>query len=454
MGKNSFILGIICCAFSLQGNRLITNIVVEGQRITFKVHETLKKRYLHDHLFVEYDNSISIDKIPPSLLTIPLVLHMFPVIWASGDTYYIDELDYDLYYSLRKLKKLYKQWYPKTQWKGRLIPKKVIATPAVMSKINEKLQTAVLFDGGLDAWVTSLRLRNKRQLLIAVADVGDESEHSQSKPKRALTSFAQKSSADWCDVSLVSTNGSIFLNTEVLNTLSPEISSWYEATLGSIGKLGASIPLLYTKGYPTLHIASCYKGGVPHKCIDYANYAGLNCISENEHSFLEKLSFLIQESESNKDIQKCFIAECNRQGNIACGTCGSCLAIYLGLYALDKNPQDYGYNISSSHLKERAQEFFSGPFLFDREAENFRQIQKIIMQKISQGNNVVKDLGWIREVSIELSPYASASYAPVPVTINTISPVTKNQTDREKNFESSSSKLFSLIKGFLTYCFG
>ena len=60
------------------------------------------------------------------MATIPFVMCTIPFIWASGQKYFIDSMDQDLYEALKKINYVYKLFFPSIPWSGELVPKKIV----------------------------------------------------------------------------------------------------------------------------------------------------------------------------------------------------------------------------------------------------------------------------------------------------------------------------------------
>ena len=51
-------------------------------------------------------------------------MNVIAIVWISGNTYYVDEMDTEFYHSLIRIKKVFKTMYPKTAWNGELRARK------------------------------------------------------------------------------------------------------------------------------------------------------------------------------------------------------------------------------------------------------------------------------------------------------------------------------------------
>ena len=86
---------------------LLDEFTVDANRITFKAHPTFDSRFLSADLFLEYDGNISLETIDNSILAIPFLLNVLPLVWLSNETYYIESLDAQLLQALEKIRATY-----------------------------------------------------------------------------------------------------------------------------------------------------------------------------------------------------------------------------------------------------------------------------------------------------------------------------------------------------------
>ena len=74
--------------------------IINKNKIAVKANESFSQLFLKEDFFAEYDESIDLTVLDESIVTIPFVLNIIPVIWLCNKTYSIDVMDKDLYHSL------------------------------------------------------------------------------------------------------------------------------------------------------------------------------------------------------------------------------------------------------------------------------------------------------------------------------------------------------------------
>jgi hypothetical protein len=181
----------------------------------------------------------------------PFIMNVVSIVWISGKDYYIDEMDAQLYASLKTVKEIMKQLYPKTKWQGRLIPRKLVDVPSHFTKENND-HVALLFSGGLDSVTSSLYHRDQKQLLVTLWghwDLPLNDKKLWETRKRELQAFGKEHGHE---NTFIRSNYFWFLNRDALNRISPEINCWRIFTVEGIGWAGLVAPIMLLKGYPIL----------------------------------------------------------------------------------------------------------------------------------------------------------------------------------------------------------
>ena len=355
-------------AASDPSNELIEMIHVEKNKITAVINSSLKEKYLKEDFFIEYDDDIDLSGLDYSIVSMPCIMNLISLVWISGKDYYINSMDRDLFYSLIRLKRLFKVMYPRTEWNGNLIPKKIVLNklPFTVSSYHK----ALLFSGGLDSTSTSFAHHNKKQLLITAWGQWDlplKSPETWTMVKKRIVDFA-KENGHSC--SFIKSNYFDFLNRFALNRLSKEIFNWRIGTIEDIGWAGMTAPLLFIKGYPTLSIAGSDTWNMPYPApsatspfIDSNIRCAGICINHEQYelSRADKVEFVVNECKS-KGLDKPFLTVCPKQTGHNCGECKKCLMTIATLWALKEDPKEYGFSITYQEMIARMKVFMNSIF--------------------------------------------------------------------------------------------
>mgnify|MGYP003529589934 CR=1 FL=1 len=87
---------------------------IHKNSVRYFLSKEFSEKYVNQPLHLTYPEAINLGNLPNSIVEIPLITNVMPVIWISGKEYGIEEMDEDLYYSLIKIKEFYKRFFYNT----------------------------------------------------------------------------------------------------------------------------------------------------------------------------------------------------------------------------------------------------------------------------------------------------------------------------------------------------
>ena len=147
-----------------QGYVKLEQLKISKNRIDyyFTVSDNLQK-YIgkENHMFVEYDEEI--ESLPQSILVIPFVANIMPLMWITNSVLWIEEIDRNYYDSLYRIRQAYQDMYFDYKLKGVLVSAKTI-----YNEYEKETDALALFSGGLDAISTCIRIGDKKPILTNV----------------------------------------------------------------------------------------------------------------------------------------------------------------------------------------------------------------------------------------------------------------------------------------------
>ena len=380
-------------------NNLIRTIRVEKNRLSIEVHREFRKKYLKDNFFAEYERDINLERFDYSILSMPLILNVISIVWISGDVYYVDEMDSELYESLARIKEVFRIMYPKTSWNGELRARKLVAHNFVPSH-DTKERTALLFSGGIDSTSSVFGHLDKKQLLITAWGHWDLPlyEHALWNARKGKTiEFARQFGNQ---TAFIKSNYSSFLQWEYLNTITPEIPKWRLGAVEGLGWAGLTAPILLTKGYPVLRIASSHTWLYPYPSAasPYVDnnifFCGLHVVHDQYEltrvAKIEYIARIIRE----KNLKKPFLKICSyeKKNDKNCLLCRKCLSTIMGFFAIGEDPRKYGMPISLSLAWERTRKLLEDEELNCYTILYFKGVQQRIQQRMQSGEHVPKEL--------------------------------------------------------------
>jgi hypothetical protein len=403
-----FVFSVVC-AHSAHENELIKKIHVRNNFVKVEINTQFKKQYLVDDFFAEYDSSVNLEGFDYSILSMPFIMNAISIIWISGETYTVEEMDTELYQSLQRVKKVFQYMYPKTRWDGELKPKKLVSHPGDFSELEKTSKTALLYSGGIDSTSTGFAHLDKKQLLITAWGHWDlplnESELWKKRKKRT-EEFAQKYGNQ---ASFIRSNYTEFLNWQYLSQLSPEISKWRLGAVEGLGWAGLTAPLLLTKKYPILRIASSHTWRYPYPSasspfIDNNLYfCGLRVLHDQwDMTRLMKVQFISSQCDL-KSCEKPYLKICplkkNHDGN--CGACRKCLSSALCFFAIGRNPQHFGLSVSLEAAVKATKELLTPTKLNFYTILLFKEVQEVIAHRIKKGEKIPEQLRALLDINLD-----------------------------------------------------
>jgi biotin carboxylase len=391
------LLGIILFFFQLfsvnlsfSNLMLIESVQINRNIIDIVVNKEFKKQYLNDDFFAEYPDEVNLESLDYSIVTIPFIMQVISIIWISGKMYYIDSMDETLYYSLKRIRKIIKLLYLNTSWKGKLIPKRLVKNTLPLSEDTNKI--AITFTSGLDSVCTSMRHRDKEQLLIHIDRTGNT---------RQVCKFAQQFGHE---LIFMRSNFIHILNYSVLNKLSPEIDFWWTGAIEGLGYAGMVSPILITKGYSVLLLPASNSWDCPF--VHFANpiidnnicFANVKIQHDSfDLSRVQKQEYLAnlcaQEKIAPPELLVCSTKNCCR--------CEKCLRTINGFLALGEPYQDYGFDISEEKVIPLLKELLRGQLQRRFLIWHNLCIQQKVKERQQHGERLSSYLQWFLSLNLE-----------------------------------------------------
>ena len=332
---------------------LIDRIVINQNGMMIEVHDSFKKKYLTSNFFVYYQDDINLEKLDSSLLIAAFLLNVITIIWASGETYTIPALDRDLWFSLEKVKKVFKKMYPHTRWDGSVVPERLVKHDFNLDADG----VAHMFSNGLDSICSSLLHKDDKQLLITVQGHPDTPINDQKIWKKIQNESCVYAQEYGFNNTFLCSNYYHILKRSALHKLSPEISHWRTAAVEGLGWIGLAIPLLICKGYNHLRIASSISWDCPfvHAANPFVDNnikcAGISVEHDGfEYSRVQKCKVL-KECVQKYNIKKPHLRVCAASTDATnCCVCLKCIQTIHGLWAVGENHQEYGFDLDTQKV--------------------------------------------------------------------------------------------------------
>lgn len=407
MKTNILLISILCLATAQKATakerELIQSIQLEKHFLKIRLHNSIQEKYLKEDFFAQYDQDIDLTTLDYEIITMPVIMNVIAIIWISGNTFYIDSMDEELYQSLKTIKKLIKAIHPNTNWDGELIARKTVSLAAKYNHIHkDNRKRAVLFSGGLDS--TSSFFHHVQEDLMTITawgayDLPLDQQHIWEDRKQKTINFTKTYNHT---SSFLKSNYYDFLNLAVLNNLTSDIDSWRLGAIEGLGWAGLTAPILASKGCSLLYIPSSLNWYLPYAEIDNpfvdnsVQFAGFRLSHDQfDCARFGKNECIVRACKEN-NFQKPFIKVCQwtqESDDINCCNCRKCLTTIMGFLALEEKPEDYGFPVSPRQAVKR---FLA--LLIDKDRrgqydiEQFYIIQKYMRKQKALGKKFLKEL--------------------------------------------------------------
>ncbi|MBI6011088.1 hypothetical protein [Clostridium perfringens] len=299
----------------------------------FSVSDSLKKFINNNNMFIEYDYYI--EDIPNSILVIPFIANILPLIWVVKGILWVEEVDENYYRSLFRIRSAYQDMYQNCDLKGNIITARI-----VKNEYNIVRESALLFSGGLDAMTTSIRISDKNPLLINIYGWHKDNiiynEVFESDFKN-ISEFAIRNNFER---TFIQSNFATIVNSEYFNKIYTKKlnDSWWHGLQHGISFIGHAIPIAYKFKIKDIYIASSFSiGGKRYSCssdpaVDIeTKYASGSVVHDGfELKRQDKVALVVKKQKEINSIYPLRVCSFNDKN---CCKCEKCFRTILGLIA-------------------------------------------------------------------------------------------------------------------------
>jgi len=340
----------------------ITISNLSDNKVQFKLHipKPIRKYFLEDTTYVQYDKRIDVGNIDNSILAIPMVSVIAPIAWAVGADVSVLELDSTYLSSLAKVRDVYRSFHPNFSFSGDIRAEK-----AVTHIFGKKKSAGMLFSGGVDSLTSYLRHKKERPDLISIWGVPDIPPFEEKFWGRMWSDISTLAKRDGLEAFQIKTDAFRNTNHELLR--SDFGSNWWGGVTGGLFLLGMCAPVTATRGTETIIIASSYtedfkEGSGFHPWIDHnLSWADVAVVHDGyELSRQQKLKYLSQGENLRYLAQLRVCWDSALKTN--CGKCEKCLRTITGLVVEGVDPDNCNFDIDEKTFPLLKSCFTEGKF--------------------------------------------------------------------------------------------
>ena len=333
----------------------ITSVNITNKKVVIKynVSPQLKPFITGKDFEASFDFPLS--KIPKSILIIPFLSTVLPIIWITDSTIMLREIDSDYYNCLEKVKKAFEEMYPQCGFlKGKIEAKKTV-------KSNPKtyINSSMFFSGGVDSLSTLISVIKENPLLITIwgSDIFLDDEEGWNTAIENTKETAELFHLKNC---YLKSNFRQIINEDALNICFKSLlnDTWWHGIEHGLALLGHVSVIAYKYGIKTHYIPATYSSREKNvTCASYPTidekikFCGCKIIHEgfekNRQNKLTQICDYCRNSKTKITIRSCYM---ERHSKINCCKCEKCFRTIMGIIAEGESPRNYGFNISDVEI--------------------------------------------------------------------------------------------------------
>lgn len=308
-----------------------------------------------NEFFIEY--AFSVQQIPESILNVPFVCNILPLVWIMNARLVIEELDEDFIECLDHIKESYTLMYPDLPWNGALDINKCVKT----LNDKEQLKSLLFFSGGVDSFSTLISVLSEKPLLATLwgTDIflSDEEGWENVDKQNSMTS-------DTFGLPYTTVKSSFrrVLNYERLNAdfAKPNRENWWHGFQHGIAIISHAAPIAFYYGINRIYFSATAsaKSSEDYVCAstpiidNYMRFCGCRALHEGfEDSRDDKVNKICEFSKKHDKKINMRVCWETRTG-FNCCKCEKCIRTILEILAAGYDPNDYGFDLDENGYDE------------------------------------------------------------------------------------------------------
>ncbi|MCB0372558.1 MAG: hypothetical protein KDD31_06090 [Muricauda sp.] len=297
-----------------------------------------------EKFYIEYLENIA--SVPKSILAIPFISNWLPVAWFAGFDIVVDEIDSKFYDSMMALRDEFAKQFPDYDLKGSLKANTLVENECIGEK------SAMLFSGGVDAYATYIRVRDKKPDLVTI--LGADIEIGDIEQWERFKTFMESEE-------LLSKNEKQYITTNVRNFYTYHVElllkdiGWWGKVQHGLSLIGSLAPLSFIKGYKSVYIASSYTkeiqiawGSTP-KTDETIRWCGTQVFHDGyELKRQDKVDLIATFAKTNKVPFRLRVCYSELRTDFNCSNCEKCFRTILGILLNNEDPNSYGFVVDET----------------------------------------------------------------------------------------------------------
>lgn len=317
----------------------------------FEVSSGLSKYFNSDKLWIEYDENLN--DCPTSILSIPFVSIMLPIMWVTDTVLWVDELDFTFYHSTFYLQQAYQNLYRNHQLKGRLVPSNLRR-----NEISKSKDAFILFSGGVDAHTTYIKNKDEISRLVNIQGFYHSLQEVNKVADADIKDISAFAHTESLEASFIKSNFGTLISENSYRPYAKKIGdSLWHGFQHSMAFISFTIPLAYKHCCSKILIASSFTVGDSRVCASYPTTDNEFCFATNGYTVHDGFELSRQEKiKVITDHQKALgrpypIRVCSFNDHNCC-ECEKCFRTILGIIAEGADIKDFGFDYEEETLTQ------------------------------------------------------------------------------------------------------
>lgn len=337
----------------LNGRISLHSTKANGSRVDFDYSISQELVCLFDtkyQFYYEYMFDIDCSLIPDSILNVPFVMNIMPLIWISNSVLQVKVLDRQFYDCLENIKQGFQKVYPKVNFSGKLLVDKL--------EDNSYLtygKSTIFFTGGVDATASLINNLSKepQPFYILGADVRLEDTDNIKAAERDVSNNAEKFGLP-CKF-IRSSVRFFYDGVKLTDVYEKQLKdSWWHGAQHSIGMLSLMAPYAYVEKIETCIIAASFTKESEGKinCVSFPFidealcFGNTKCYHDGyDMTRQDKINLIADYGKKNKIdmmLRVCF----SPQKGQNCNYCEKCMRTIMALTVANVVPDNYGFKVN------------------------------------------------------------------------------------------------------------
>ena len=202
-------------------------------------------------MFLQYETDMS--GIPESILVIPFVSCVLPLLWLTNGVLWVKVIDRTFYEAMKNVKNAYRELYNHCPLKGNFV-----AARYEENSYQPEHENILLFSGGMDAHTTYIRIRDSHPLLLNIQGWYKKIKARREDAEADFRDISNFARTNGLQTHFVKSNFATLINIGLFDKTLKKVlkDSWWHGFLHSMAFISISMPLAYLLKYRNIYIAS------------------------------------------------------------------------------------------------------------------------------------------------------------------------------------------------------